>query len=65
MIKTCIFLDEDKLPPGWEKQYDEASERFYYVDHKTQITQWENPSSIETLPEPVGKMKHSLLNKES
>jgi len=35
-----------QLPPGWEARFDPSSGRQYYIDHKTQKTQWEPPASI-------------------
>ena len=65
VIVSLYILDEDELPPGWEKQYDKASGRVYYIDPNTQITQWENPGSREALTEPVGKKKHCRTDKAS
>ncbi|KAM5350117.1 hypothetical protein ACJ41O_006622 [Fusarium nematophilum] len=37
------------LPLGWERRYDNASGRMYFVDHNTGTTTWQHPS-----PLPVG-----------
>ena len=31
-------------PPGWNAQYDQGSQRWYYVEHATGRTSWEMPS---------------------
>lgn len=31
-------------PPGWNAQYDQHSQRWYYVEHATGRTSWEPPS---------------------
>jgi hypothetical protein len=31
-------------PPGWNAQYDQSSQRWYYVEHATGRTTWEVPS---------------------
>ncbi|KAI9672325.1 MAG: hypothetical protein M1817_003347 [Caeruleum heppii] len=36
--------NQDALPPGWIKQWDSASQRFFYVDQSTGKTQWEPPT---------------------
>mmetsp|Transcript_42576 Transcript_42576/g.99938 ORF Transcript_42576/g.99938 Transcript_42576/m.99938 type:complete len:151 (-) Transcript_42576:889-1341(-) len=33
------------LPPGWTRKVDPESNKPYYVNHATQQTQWELPSS--------------------
>jgi hypothetical protein len=32
-----------QLPPGWLQQFDQQSQRFYYVEQATGRTQWEVP----------------------
>jgi len=29
------------LPPNWEKRWN--NQRFYFINHKTRTTQWEDP----------------------
>jgi len=36
-------LGEDTLPPGWTRHKDEISGSYYYVDHESQGSTWENP----------------------
>lgn len=31
-------------PPGWTAQYDQGSQRWYYVEHATGRTTWEAPN---------------------
>ena len=40
----CILSSEQLLPSGWDKRLDATKGRYYYVNHKTKITQWERPS---------------------
>lgn len=34
---------DQTLPPGWAKQWDSNSQRWYFVEHATGRTQWEPP----------------------
>lgn len=45
-------MDEKPLPPNWEQRIDSRTNWPYYVDHKNQITQWEDPRL--TLPVQTG-----------
>eukprot|EP00906_Rhabdomonas_costata_P001636 RCo002671 len=31
------------LPAGWERRYDKGARRFYFLDHTTQQTTWDDP----------------------
>lgn len=31
------------LPPGWEARWDPNQKAFFYIDHKTKTTSWEDP----------------------
>ena len=31
------------FPPGWEQKYDPRINRYYFVNHQTRNTQWEDP----------------------
>eukprot|EP00042_Codosiga_hollandica_P047776 m.523295 g.523295 ORF g.523295 m.523295 type:complete len:250 (-) comp57523_c0_seq8:170-919(-) len=31
------------LPAGWEKRYESMANRYYFVDHNTRTTTWEDP----------------------
>lgn len=33
----------EQLPPGWEKRFDENSQRYFFIDHNTQATHWNLP----------------------
>ncbi len=35
--------NEDSLPSNWEKLFDKASGKHFYVDHVNKITTWERP----------------------
>eukprot|EP00960_Hanusia_phi_P034794 751289-Hanusia_phi.AAC.2 len=35
------------LPPGWEKKFDPSSNRYFYVNHNNQTTQWEPPPQAQ------------------
>jgi hypothetical protein len=32
-----------QLPEGWERRYDQATGRHYFVNHVNRTTQWEDP----------------------
>jgi hypothetical protein len=34
------------LPPGWRRKWDEAQQKYYYIDDNTQTTHWELPASV-------------------
>lgn len=33
----------DPIPDGWEMRLDDATQTYYFIDHKNQITQWQHP----------------------
>ncbi|KAG5876111.1 hypothetical protein JTB14_013690 [Gonioctena quinquepunctata] len=33
------------LPPGWEAKQDETTGRYYYINHYTRTTTWEDPTN--------------------
>jgi hypothetical protein len=39
------------MPPGWLAQWDQSSQRWYYVDQSTGRTQWDPPAGA---PPPQG-----------
>ncbi|KER33039.1 hypothetical protein T265_00947 [Opisthorchis viverrini] len=56
-FKQQTFSDSRPLPMGWERRIDPASQRIYYVNHISKITQWEDPRERgmdETQPLPRG-----------
>jgi len=40
-------IEEEKLPPGWEKKWDETSGKHFYMDHNTKQTSWNPPEMKE------------------
>lgn len=42
------------LPPGWIAQFDQNSQRWYYVEQQTGRTQWDPPSHGGYAPPPTG-----------
>ena len=40
------------LPPGWEARMDTDTQKLYYIDHNTQMTQWYPPPMSSPGPEP-------------
>jgi len=57
------------MPPGWEQKFDPRVNRYYYVNHATRATQWEDPRpgfyaiQSTTLPGSSGDSK-PLNNKK-
>ena len=39
------------LPNGWEQKLDKNSNRYYYIDHRTQTTPWNAPEGASPRPE--------------
>ncbi|THD24994.1 WW domain containing E3 ubiquitin protein ligase 2 [Fasciola hepatica] len=55
--KTQAISDGRPLPMGWERRIDPTSQRIYFVNHISKITQWEDPRERgmdETQPLPPG-----------
>jgi len=46
----------EALPPGWEMERDSAG-RVYYVNHNTQMTQWDPPATAGGSPSAAGADK--------
>ncbi|KAF7670744.1 hypothetical protein GT037_011195, partial [Alternaria burnsii] len=46
-----------KLPAGWIAQWDNSSQKYYYVQITTGISQWELPSSYKHYRRADGQMK--------
>jgi hypothetical protein len=38
------------MPPGWVQQWDQGSQRWYYVEQATGRTQWDPPSNLPPGP---------------
>ncbi|KAF4332109.1 hypothetical protein FBEOM_14100, partial [Fusarium beomiforme] len=45
--------DKPPLPEGWTSQFDQQSQRWYYVELATGRTQWEAPGQHYTRPSPL------------
>ncbi|KAA0196243.1 WW domain Protein (E3 ubiquitin ligase), partial [Fasciolopsis buskii] len=55
--KVQAISDGRPLPMGWERRIDPASQKIYFVNHISKITQWEDPRERgmdETHPLPPG-----------
>ncbi len=51
--------DHLHLPANWERMHDEASGKYFYVDHVNKVTTWEHPgksASARSHAEPVKTM---------
>ena len=48
------------LPPGWIAQWDQNSQRYYYLDQATGRTQWELPQAPQGSYPPPGASKGSF-----
>jgi len=35
--------DKGSLPPGWDMKFDSRTGKFYYINHYTKTTTWEDP----------------------
>lgn len=56
-INSCGQL----LPSGWERAYDGASNRHFYVDHNTKTTTWLNPMDQDIKPKRVSDCMNDEL----
>ncbi|CAN9290366.1 unnamed protein product [Alternaria alternata] len=52
-----------KLPAGWIAQWDNSSQKYYYVQIATGVSQWELPSSYEHYRRANGQMKEYPFDK--
>jgi len=41
--RTGLQPQQMPFPPGWEAKYDPTNRRWFYVNHITKQTQWEDP----------------------
>ncbi|CAB4482255.1 hypothetical protein RhiirA5_465686 [Rhizophagus irregularis] len=49
-------MDPRPLPPGFISQYDQNTQRYYYVDTSTGVSQWNHPLDAKPYsPPPVGQ----------
>ncbi|GLV33923.1 uncharacterized protein CBL_11193 [Carabus blaptoides fortunei] len=37
------MADVNALPPGWDCKYDTRTSRYYFINHFTKVTTWEDP----------------------
>ena len=37
------------LPQGWEAKYEPTSRRWYFINHYTKTTQWEDPRTVQVI----------------
>ena len=37
------MADNRALPPGWEYRWDPAQNAYFYINHSSRKTQWEDP----------------------
>ncbi|RMX50822.1 hypothetical protein pdam_00003219, partial [Pocillopora damicornis] len=51
------------LPPGWEARYDGNIGRYYFIDHTTHKTTWEDPRLKRTEAIPLTQFKGSSGNR--
>ncbi|KAG8526272.1 uncharacterized protein KY384_000265 [Bacidia gigantensis] len=47
-----------QLPPGWVAQFDQNSQRWYYLEQATGRTQWDPPSFYPSQPPPGSGAPH-------
>ncbi|XP_067055241.1 C-reactive protein-like isoform X3 [Acropora muricata] len=45
------------LPAGWEARYDQTYGRYYFIDHSTQKTTWEDPRMRKEESIPLNQFK--------
>ncbi|XP_074616770.1 uncharacterized protein LOC141876177 isoform X2 [Acropora palmata] len=50
------------LPAGWEAKYDQTYGRYYFIDHSTQKTTWEDPRVRKEESIPLNQFKASSSN---
>ncbi|KAM7449921.1 hypothetical protein ABFA07_002293 [Porites harrisoni] len=53
------------LPPGWEARYDANVRRYYFIDHNTHKTTWEDPRIKKTEAIPMSQFKTSSKKADS
>ncbi|CAG9761760.1 unnamed protein product [Ceutorhynchus assimilis] len=48
---------QNGLPSGWDRKWDENAGKYYYVDHSTKTTTWEDPRTKSRSSKQFSKMQ--------
>lgn len=59
-IRMAIRQDEP-LPAGWEMRLDPSSQRFFFVDHNSHTTTWNDPRLSRPAPPSLVQARHPPL----
>ena len=46
--------NDDALPSNWERLFDQASGKHFYIDHVNKVTTWERPKVVEKTKKTAG-----------
>jgi len=50
------MADSKPLPPGWDMKFDARTGKYYYINHYTKTTSWEDPRErYQQIGKPTGK----------
>merc|ERR1711909_57485 len=57
LLKTLLTMGDSKpLPPGWDMKFDARTGKYYYINHYTKTTSWEDPRErYQQIGKPTGK----------
>merc|ERR1711970_456483 len=57
LLKTILTMGDSKpLPPGWDMKFDARTGKYYYINHYTKTTSWEDPRErYQQIGKPTGK----------
>jgi len=57
LLKTLLIMGDSKpLPPGWDMKFDARTGKYYYINHYTKTTSWEDPRErYQQIGKPTGK----------
>merc|ERR1711884_106799 len=54
------------LPPGWDTKFDPRTGRYYFINHYTKTTSWEDPRvRYQQIGKPVSSSAASTSSKET
>merc|ERR1711970_622780 len=57
LLKTILTMGDSKpLPPGWDMKFDSRTGKYYYINHYTKTTSWEDPRErYQQIGKPTAK----------
>lgn len=60
-VIVMLFSEDTPLPDGWDMRYSDDQKRWYFVDHTTKTTTWQDPRRRDTA---VSNLRSKLLEQQ-